>query len=370
MGILDKLIELINSEEGENEEKKEITSQEDKLIKNEDSQIKISEVTNFIRELESYYTADIFKERSNFINANLSEEEIIFQKKKIAEDEEALEDISAIKEEVIKQERSCSDIWGKSSYSFYDELETRKLEEIFKKTFEIVKKLVEANTKEELDETILKRIEKYYKSWKIGGEFITPINTRVRIKDRKSNKETYQFGAFQKIILAEDEKNIIKEQLDSIKKMNIQIKKLPSTKVWIRCVTITRSQLNFIKKTLVFQNDWEVGEKDKLTYDIVYTNEIEYYIRGILQLILQRKEYVLISILVPSRELMQQLSQMISIDDEERKVTILDKPKYILMERNGAYKDNLIFKLLSRKDSLKQVSFICYESFVKNFLNK
>lgn len=375
MGILDKLLDFIDLDEGgENQNEGDTTSRNSLDQKqNEDTPIKLSEVTDFIRELESYYTNDIFKERSEFINANLSEDEIVLLKKRIAEDEGALEDISCIKDKVIEQERSCSEIWGKSSYSFYDKLESRKLEEIFKETFEIIKKLVDANVKEELDEIIVDRLEVYYKSWKIGSEFTIPINTGLRIKSRSLNKKTnlkeevYQFGVFQKRIIAEDENTLLKEQIDALKKMQIQISELANTQsVWIRCVTITREQLNFIKKTLVFPNDWEVGENDKLTYDIVNTEELEYYIRSVLQLILSKKDYVLISMLIPNSNLLQGI---VRVDDAERKVTILDKEKYVLMERNGAYKNNLKFNFISRKEDLRQLSFISYETFVKPFLN-
>ena len=375
MGILDKLLDFIDLDEGgENQNEGDTTSRNSLDQKqNEDTPIKLSEVTDFIRELESYYTNDIFKERSEFINANLSEDEIVLLKKRIAEDEGALEDISCIKDKVIEQERSCSEIWGKSSYSFYDKLESRKLEEIFKETFEIIKKLVDANVKEELDEIIVDRLEVYYKSWKIGSEFTIPINTGLRIKSRSLNKKTnlkeevYQFGVFQKRVIAEDENTLLKEQIEALKKMQIQISELANTQsVWIRCVTITRKQLNFIKKTLVFPNDWEVGENDKLTYDIVNIEELEYYIRSVLQLILSKKDYVLISMLIPNSNLLQGI---VIVDDVERKVTILDKEKYVLMERNGAYKNNLKFNFISRKEDLRQLSFISYETFVKPFLN-
>lgn len=375
MGILDKLLDFIDLDEGkENKNEGDTTSRNSLDQKqNEDTPIKLSEVTDFIRELESYYTNDIFKERSEFINANLSEDEIVLLKKRIAEDEGALEDISCIKDKVIEQERSCSEIWGKSSYSFYDKLESRKLEEIFKETFEIIKKLVEANVKEELDEIIIDRLKVYYKSWKIGSEFTVPINTGLRIKSRSLNEKTnlkeevYQFGVFQKRVIAEDENTLLKEQIDALKKMQIQISELANTQsVWIRCVTITREQLNFIKKTLVFPNDWEVGENDKLTYDIVNIEELEYYIRSVLQLILSKKDYVLILMLIPNSNLLQGI---VRVDDAERKVTILDKEKYVLMERNGAYKNNLKFNFISRKEDLRQLSFISYETFVKPFLN-
>ena len=377
MGILNKLLDFIDLDEGgENLNEGDTTSRNSLEQKqNEDTPIKLSEVTDFIRELESYYTNDIFKERSEFINTNLSEDEIVLLKKKIAEDEGALEDISCIKDKVIEQERSCSEIWGKSSYSFYDKLESRKLEEIFKETFEIIKKLVDANVKEELDEIIIDRLKVYYKSWKIGSEFTVPINTGLRIKSRSLNEksnlkeEVYQFGVFQKRIIAEDENTLLKEQIDALKKIQIQISGLNMQSVWIKCVTITRKQLNFIKKTLVFPNDWEVGENDKFTYDIVNTEELEYYIRSVLQLILSKKDYVLISILIPDSNLLQQLSGIVRVDSAERKVTILDKEKYVLMERNGAYKNNLKFNFISKKEDLRQLSFITYETFVKPFLN-
>lgn len=378
MGILDKLLDFIDLDDREENKDEGETNLRNNLEKqNEETQIKLSEVTNFIRELESYYTNDIFKERSEFINANLSEDEIAFLKRRIAEDEGALKDISEIKDKVIEQERGCSEIWGKSSYSFYNKLEARKLEEVFKETFDIIKNLVGVNVKEELDDIIIDRLKAYYKSWNIGSEFIIPINTGLRIKSLSVNEKTnikeekYQFGVFNKRIIAEDENFLLKEQTEAIKKMKVKISELENMQsVWIRCMTITRKQLNYVKKTLAFQNDWEVGENDKLKYDIVNIEEIEYYIKSVLQLILGRKDYVLIAILIPNTNLLQQLSGIICIDDSKRKVTILDNAKYVLMERNVAHKNNLRFNFISKKDDLNQVSFMSYESFVKPFLNE
>ena len=74
MGILDKLLDFIDLDEGEENKNEGDTTSRNSLEQkqNEDTPIKLSEVTDFIRELESYYTNDIFKERSEFINANLS----------------------------------------------------------------------------------------------------------------------------------------------------------------------------------------------------------------------------------------------------------------------------------------------------------
>lgn len=367
MGILNKLLDFMDSEESEKEEEKNKTLRNDNMQEQEDdSPIKLNEVADFVRELASYYTGDIFKERSEFINANLSEDDIIFLKKRIAEDEVALDRISAIKDKVVEQERSCREIWGKSSYSFYDELESKKLKEIFKKSFEIIKKLVEVNVKEDLDEIIIKRLERYYKSWSLGETFVAPINTGLRIQHREVNQETYKFGRFKKDIYAEDTKTVRKEQVEKIKTIKIQADCADTQNVWIRCVTITRQQLNFIKKTLVFENDWEVGEENQLTYDIVQADEIEYYIQSILQLILQRKDYVLISILTPNHNLLDQLSGIISIEKERKKVIILNPEKYILMERNGIYKD-MSFSFICKKDDLKQMSFTLYDHFLRMF---
>ena len=64
---------ILEEDEEETQDKEVVESKEQERT---DKPIELSEVIEFIRELESYYTNDIFKEKSEYIDSVLSEPEI------------------------------------------------------------------------------------------------------------------------------------------------------------------------------------------------------------------------------------------------------------------------------------------------------
>ena len=320
--------------------------------------------------MEAYYTNDIFKQRSAYINNSLTEEQAIFLKKKIKEYEVAVKLITEIKEKLLEKERGCKELWGKASYSFYSELENAKLKDTFEEAFEIVKQLTAVNVIPELDEIISKRLISYKKSWKLDEKDI-PKNTSLRIIKREENIETYQFGDFQKKVIDEDSmKELLPEQLSTINKMTVQLSfKDPSvSNIWIRCAVIKRHQLEFLKKSTIFPNDWENDRKEEIIFDIVDCCDIEYYIRAIMQLLISRKDYLVISIINPNATFSQIVKDVVEVDLQNRKVKIIDKMTFLLSERTGAYGDNLQVAYISRKQNLQKLMFFSFSDFVGNFL--
>lgn len=332
----------------------------------------IATLIDFVRELEAYYTNDIFKAKSSYINQELSEDQVSFLKKKIQMYEIAVHMITNIKENLLEKERSCQELWGKTSYSFYEELEKIKMKDIFSEVFEIAQQLTTVNVIPELDTIIEKRLFFYKESWEIEGKDI-PINTSVRIIEKKGNIEKYQFGKFTKEIIEEGSGKVLSpEQLSAIKNLKVKIsfENPARDNLWIRCTTINRRQLEHLKKTTFFENDWENGLKDEFVYDIVQYDEIEYYIRAVMELILPRKDFVVISIVNPNMFFSQLTKDSVFVDLENRKVKVIDRMKFLLRERTGEYGDNLQFEYVSRKQNLSEINFQPYKDFINNFLYK
>lgn len=373
--MANKIIELISDffnideKNEENNESKENITVEPEVQEQAEQQVELSSVIDFVRELEAYYTNDIFKKRSAYINNSLTEDEAIFLKKKIKEYEVSVKLITDIKEKLIEKERGCKELWGKTSYSFYSELENAKLKNTFEEAFEIVKQLTAVNVIPELDDIISKRLITYKKSWKLDENI--PKNTSLRIIKREGNIETYQFGAFQKKVIDEDlGKELLPEQLSAINKINIQLSfKDPSvSNVWIRCAVIKRRQLEFLKKSTIFPNDWENDASEEIIYDIVDCCDIEYYIRAIMQLLISKKDYLVISIINPNSTFSRIVKDDVEVDLENRRVKIIDKMNFLLSERTGVYGDNLQVAYISRKQNLQKLMFFSFSDFVGNFL--
>lgn len=364
---ISKFFEL--DEESEEDKKAENEVIEETQVRTE-KYIELSVVIDFIRELEAYYTNDLFKQKANYINSILSDDQKIFLKKKIQEYEIAVKLIAEIKDGLLHKERECKELWGKTSYSFYNELEKVKLKTILDDTFNIVKQIVSINVVPELDEIIIKRLEMYKNSWKIDCTTL-PKNTSLRIVERKGKIETYQFGDFRKEIIDVNQKNeLLPAQLSAIKKIEVQIlfQEPAVDSIWIRCTAIERQQLEYLKRSTFFLNDWENGIENEIVYDIVKCCDIEDYIRAILQLLLARKSYVIISIINPNSNIFQLLKDTVEVDIQNSKVRVVDQMAFLLPERTGVYGDNLQFECVSRKQKLEKLSFCSFKDFVDNFL--
>lgn len=329
--------------------------------------IELSVVIDFVREIEAYYTNELFRQKSNYINdTKLTEDQVVFLKKKIQEYEIAIKLITEIKDKLLERQKECRDLWGKTSYSFYEELEKVKFDDIFNDVFNIVKQIVTINVIPELDKIIMKRLELYKNSWNINCGNL-PRSNCLRIIERIGNVETYQFGCFQKKVVDVGYfEELLPEQINAIKKVQIELKfETPVDNVWIRCTTINRKQLEYLKRSTFFENDWEEDMKYDIVYDMVNYCDLESYIRAIMQLLLPRKPYVIISIINPNSDVFQLVKNAIEIQD--KKVKVIDRMAFLLPERIGQYGNNLQFECVSRKQNLEKLSFCPFKDFVDNF---
>lgn len=332
--------------------------------------IELSVVINFVRELESYYTNDIFKLNSDYIgNVQMSDDEIAFVKKKIAEYQAAVDLIELVKKQLIQEENKLRDIFGKSSYGFYDELVEEEKESTFKNAFHIVCKLMSINVIPKLDKIIQKRLEEYKASWRIAED--VPPNTSLRLLDRSGKSETYKVCDFEKKIrISQNERELLQEQLVAIDQIQINPFALnnPTSKVWVRVATVSRKQLEYLKKSTVFPINWDT-ESNGICYDIVDISIFEAYIKSMIKLLIMYDDYIVISLVNPNSEMVQQLGNVVEVDEDAKKVTITDKMAFLSYERTGIYKDNLQFELISRKGNLKSISFKSYYDFICKFIH-
>lgn len=364
--ILKMLTEIFEPNERSEDLENTVSSKQEEN-ESEEETIKLSVVIDFVRELEGYYINDIFKKRSSFMNDSITDEQASFLKKKIRQYEISLQEITNIKNKLLEKERNCRELWAKSSYSFYSELETDKLKNVFYEVFEIIRFLLLINVNPELDDIIERRLETYKESWNIVNVSVEK-NTTLRIMAMNNGIETYVFGDFKKqIISAKDELSL--EQLELIRKLKIKFSFAnPINRYWIHCSTISRTQLNFLKKTTVFPNDWEQNRENQIIYDIVEQNQIDYYIKAILQLLLNRKDFVLISLINPNEAFYEKVKNAIEIDSENKIVKVSDPMKFLFQERNGVYEDNLQFAVISKKKKLETLCFCSFKDFQSNFL--
>ena len=363
-GILEKITDFFTLDD-EDESEEETTNQEttsENAEGGEAEKIDLSTIIGFVRELEAYYTNDIFKMRSSYMNDLSNEDKAIYFKKKILEYETSVKEISQIKNKLLEKERSCKELWGKSAYSFYEELEATKLSGIFKEAFDIVKQLIVVNSIPELEKIIGKRLKQYQKSWNLSGDNI-PKNRSLQIVDRKNGVETYKFGDYQKEIVVLEGKKLSPEKILAIKSMKVSYKfEECQESLWIRCAVVTRKQLDFIHKTAHFPNDWEKNAGDGIIYDIVPKEDVESYVVAMTELLLPRKDFVLITMINPSSNFISKYGNMMKIDETSKKAEVVDKTSFLLLERSG-FNEDLKFCVISSKSSLKEAIFCKYGLF-------
>ena len=325
----------------------------------------LHDVISFVSELQSYYYNDICKMQTNLIvQTGLTKSEVNFINKKIKQDQVALSQIDEIFDLIDKEERKFQSVGRKSVYSFYDEIEKAKLETVQKEVFEILLKLCEVNTKPELDSVIRDRIELYHQTWKIDTQFSIPKNYNPILVDGNNGIEEYRFGDFEKFVYQIDnEKVLSSKQLDKIRALKFEFEdRIQTDCVWVCVASVTRFQLNFMRRTCIIKNDWEhIPENtDKLYFDIVNVNDLEQYLKGILQIILSRKTYAVISIVVPTNDMLRCIGP---IEQKEGKVEICKRYRFYLKERSGIYKNNLITARIDRRNIPEKLQFVSYLKF-------
>ena len=235
------------------------------------------------------------------VQTSLSPSRIKFINKKIKQDEVALTQIDNILNLIRDNEKDFQSIGRKSMYSFYEEIEEQKLGSVQEKIFEIIINLYAINTKKELDQVISKRIESFREAWKISNDIKIPKNYNLILFDEEKGIEEYHFGNFTKKVYVKDqEKNLTSEQLRKIRNLKIEFEdEISTSKIWVHVASAQRYQLNFMRRTCIIKNDWEkLEDPNSLFFDVVDANKIEEYLKGVLQIVLTKNTYSVISIII------------------------------------------------------------------------
>ena len=329
----------------------------------------LQDAVNFVAELQSYYYNDICKMQTDLVvQTTLTQGEVNFINKKIKQDQVALSQIDEILDLVKQNEREYQSIWRKSVYSFYDEIEKAKLATVQEKVLRIILRLCVVNTKPELKSIIFNRIEKYRDAWNINGEIQIPTNYNVVLVEGYNGIEKYQFGEFRKNVIANDNDRVLSsEQLNRIRAMVFEVEgEIPTDKVWFFVSSVTRLQLNYMRRTCFIDNDWEYApnETNHLCLDIVRVADLEQYLKGMLQIVLTKRNYAVISIVIPTNSMLRVIGPTERRDD---RVEICKKYRFYLKERSGLYKDNLLTARVDRRNIPKRLQFVSYLKFRKNY---
>lgn len=328
----------------------------------------LADVINFVAELQSYYYNGICKMQTELIIKNELPKKEKFINKKIQQDKIALLQIDEILKKIQANEREYQKIAGKAIYSFYEEIEKAKLLSVQEKVFRIIIKLGEINTKIELNSVIFKRIEAYRANWKINPQIAISSNSNAILIDEKDGIEKYQFGEFLKNVYLDDNDKILTlTQIDKIRNLKIEFEEEVKTdSLWIYASSATRLQLNFMRRTSVIEDRWEyrTNTENQLYYDIVKKEKIEEYIKGILQILLSKKTYAVISIIVPTEDMLSCIGKTKYCGE---KVEICRKYRFYLKERSGLYKNNLLSARIDRRNIPEKLQIISYLEFKNKF---
>ena len=119
----------------------------------------IQDAISFVAELQSYYYNDVCKMQTDLVmRTSMAEKETSFLSKKIKQEQVALSQIDEIFNLIKENEKEYQEVFKKSVYSFFEEIQSEKMETVQKKVFNVVIKLLSVNTKPELQNIILERI--------------------------------------------------------------------------------------------------------------------------------------------------------------------------------------------------------------------
>lgn len=329
----------------------------------------LQDAVAFAEELQSYYYNDVCKMQADMVvQTNLTEQEARTAQKKINQDKIALEQIDKILLQLRECAREFQSVWKKAVYSFYDEIEGQKLVEVQAKVFTILSKLNAVNTKQELVPVIAKRLEIYRRAWNICEDVDAPKNYNAILMDGKDGVETYHFGPFYKKVQSnEHEENLTLKLLEQIKEMEVKLQEqIPTDKVWVYVANATRLQLNFMRRTCFIRNTWEFYEDDdgQLLLDEVRVCDFEQYIKGVLQLVFTKNRYAIVTLVVPTEEMLKVIGPT---QQEGIKVEICKRLRFILKERSGLYKDNLRTQRLDSRNLPRELQFMSYPKFRKAY---
>ena len=329
----------------------------------------LQDAIKFVVQLQSYYYNEICKKQANLaIQTGMSEDEKRLNQKRIQQEQSALSQIDEILESIKKEEEEYQEVFAKKFYDFFDELKENREKSVKENIFALLARLCTVNIYEELEEIILNRIKVYKEAWNIENTALIIKSSNAILMAVDGNIETYRFGNFVKrVYVGEREMELFPERLDRIKKMTIGFDEgIHVDEVWVYTASVPRFKLDFMRKTCILDSNWEVikDAKSGLYFDVVKMTELDEYIRGILQIVLTKETYAVISIIFPTAEM---LSEIGPVNQNGNKIEVCWKYAFYLKERNGIYKGNLMTARIDRRNIPEELKFISYLKFRKKY---
>lgn len=359
---------------GDDDEDRNVSSETNPIMQSQNSRedenkvITLDDVGNFVAEIQSYYVNDNFKLQSDYISDSQCEIKANFLQKKLYYEKMAENRITSILKEIRKIEASSRAIWGKSIYSFYEELEKNQMETVYNQVFSLIIQLRAVNAKKELDPIILARLEKYRNSWNISQTIEIPESLAINIISVDEEKEVYQIGTHNVEVKAnQNVKRILNDsESDKIANMEFELEfENPSEFFMIKFASITRKQMNLLSKTAILPNNWQYGENNKACFFVVKRNELEHFVKSITQMILPFNQYLVISIMNLNSYMKSILQN--NIIEDNKKIELKNIFTFVWKERGEEFKDNWKVAYIKRKYIPKKLVFQNFNELRKNF---
>lgn len=342
---------------------------------NEETTITVADVVSFVSELQSYYYNDICKAQADLMTQlSVPEDRQHFLDKKIKQEQATLSQIEGILNEIQQKEVEYHSVGRKVGYTFYEEIEQEKEKEMKQKVFAIVLGLLAVNTKPELENVIRTRIEKYKTAWGISGNIHIPKRYNVVLLDEADGVEQYSFGKFMKSVISSSSNvPLTSEQMNQLSNLKFDFKdgsiknkngNISPEKVWVHVANASRAELDYMKKTCILENDWEAGINGKLFFDIVSGEDLEQYLKGVLQIILTKKRYAIISVVNPTEEIMHRIGP---INLEGDRVEICNKMKFYFKERGKLFRKDLMTARIDRRQIPETLTLVPFHKFKEEY---
>ena len=306
------------------------SSEQSSPIVDETKGTTIQDVVTFVSELKSYYYNDICKMQ---IDGDGSR----FNQAMIMQNQLALAEIQEVLDKINFEEREYQDVWKKSLYSFYEEVEKAKLKTAQEKVYTILLMLLSINIKPELDRVILSRVKAYKNAWGIEGEIPVPKASKLVLTNIKDGVRNYRFGKFEKSVIDdENDKLLTRTTEEAVDNIQFEFEQeITTDEVWVYVADATRLQLNFMRRTCFVKGEWEyVEEQDryKLFLDAVNVEDLEEYLKGVLKIVFSKKQHAIVTIVIPTAEMLKAVGPT---NRDGNRIEICQKISVILKERNG-----------------------------------